>query len=114
MVTLMRPFLIHRPEPPALLAELPDFSLVDHEGQTFGPAEMHGQVWVVGFIFTSCPTSCPTVSRAMLRFQDQIERSGLKDRVRMLSVTVDPETDRPEVLQKYGESLELISSTGDS
>lgn len=107
MITVMRPFLIHRPPAPEVIGELPAFTLVDESGDTFTREELlaEDKTWVVGFVFTSCPSVCPTISRAMLLFQEQIARSKLSDHVELITVTVDPATDTPEVLAAYANEL---------
>jgi protein SCO1/2 len=107
MITAIRPFLVRRPPPPEIVGEVPAFALVDQRGDSFTREDLLAadKTWVVGFVFTSCPTTCPAVSRAMLSFQEQIIRSKLEDRVELLTVTVDPVTDTPEVLALYAESL---------
>lgn len=105
-VTAMHFLLQRRPEPPPVLSELGEFSLVDQEGRSFGPEQMRGKVWVVGFIFTRCPSVCPAVSQAMLHFDESfVSASRISDEVNLLTVTVDPEFDRPEVLKGYAEKL---------
>lgn len=107
MITAIRPFLVRRPPPPEIIGEVPAFALVDQSGESFTRDELLAadKTYVVGFVFTSCPSTCPAVSRAMLMFQEQIERSKLSDRVELLTVTVDPETDTPEVLAAYAGEL---------
>jgi protein SCO1/2 len=107
MLTAMRPLLIRRPPLPEAVGEVPAFSLVDETGQPFTREDMlaEDKTWVVGFVFTSCPSICPAISRAMLSFQEQIERSKLSDHVELVTVTVDPETDTPEVLAAYAEKV---------
>jgi protein SCO1/2 len=107
MLTAMRPFLIKRPPPPEVIGEVPAFSLVDESGQPFTREDMLAadKTYVVGFVFTTCPSICPAISRSMLMFQEQIERSKLSDRVELITVTVDPETDTPEVLAAYAEKI---------
>lgn len=107
MITVMRPLLVRRPPPPEVIGELPAFSLLDQRGDSFTREDLLAadKTWVVGFVFTSCPSTCPAVSRAMLSFQEQITRSRLDDRVELLTVTVDPITDTPEVLAGYADSL---------
>jgi len=107
MITLMRPFLIRRPPAPEVIGEVPAFSLVDQSGESFTREDLLAadKTYVVGFVFTSCPSICPAISRAMLMFQEQIERSKLSDRVELITVTVDPETDTPEVLAAYAEKI---------
>lgn len=107
MITLMRPFLIRRPPPPEVIGEVPAFSLVDQSGQAFTREALLAadKTYVVGFVFTSCPGICPAISHAMLQFQEQIDRSKLGDRVELLTITVDPITDTPEVLLEYADKL---------
>lgn len=105
LITGLRPFLIERPEPPPVYAELPEFSLLDHEGRTFSNEEMRGTVWVVGFVFTRCVTLCPPVSNAMARLQEHLDRSRVLPEVKLLTVTVDPQYDTPEVLTAYAEKI---------
>lgn len=104
-VTLTRPFLIHRPEPLPVLTELPAFALVDHEGQGFENADLADHVTVFGFVFTRCPSSCPTLSAAMVKFQEHIIRSKLDGHVHLASVTVDPEYDTTEIMAAYADKI---------
>ena len=105
-VTSMHFLLQRRPEAPPVLTELPAVQLIDQTGVTFGPEQMRGKVWVVGFVFTRCGSTCPAVSQAMLHFQDSfVKSSRMEEQVHMLTVTVDPEFDRPEVLAAYAEKL---------
>jgi protein SCO1/2 len=103
MITVMRPLMIRRPPPPEITGEVPTFSLVDQTGESFTRESMlaEDKVWVVGFVFTRCQTTCPAVSRAMLSFQSDLENSKLSDHVELIAVSVDPEHDTPEVLADY-------------
>jgi protein SCO1 len=101
-LTVMRPMLRHIPEPPPVLYSLPDdYALVDHLGRPFTPSTLEGEVWVAGFVFTSCPSSCPAVTRAMSDLADRFDRNKVD--VKIVSFTVDPERDTPEVLAAYAE-----------
>jgi len=103
VITATRPFMRHVPEPPPVLFQVPDFALQDQDGQPFTLASMRGKVWVAGFIFTTCPSVCPKISRAMLDLQRRYARNGVE--VELVSFTVDPENDTPAVLQRYAEHL---------
>ena len=103
VITAMRPLTRRIPDAPPVLFTVPDFDLVDHDGRTFDPAVMRGKVWVVGFMFTSCPSICPKISRAMLGLQQKFATFGVD--AHLLSLSVDPETDTPEVLKRYAETL---------
>ena len=89
----------HIPEPPEVMFTLPDYSLVDHRGDEFSPETMQGKVWIAGFVFTSCPSSCPAVTTAMADLREHLDRYSVD--VEMVSFTVDPSHDTPEVLADY-------------
>lgn len=80
---------------------VPAFQLTNQNGEPFGSAQLQGKVWVAGFIFTSCRGPCPVISGRMSEMQKPLSRSD----VHMVSFTVDPETDTPEVLREYAERL---------
>ena len=108
VITASRPFTRNVPEAPPVLLQVPDFALKDQDGQPFALASMRGKVWVAGFIFTTCPSVCPKISRAMLELQQRYARNGVD--VELVSFSVDPENDTPEVLKRYAENLGVDES----
>jgi protein SCO1/2 len=80
-----------------------DFSLTTQVGDTLRLSDLRGKVLLVGFIFTTCSGSCPATTHRMSSVQQALkERGGFKDdRVRLLSVTLDPVRDTPAVLRNY-------------
>lgn len=76
-----------------------EFALTDQAGQPFTYTEkLKGHVWVADFIFTSCTGPCPRMSAQMARVQKTLEPvPGAK----LVSFTVDPANDTPEVLLEY-------------
>jgi len=81
---------------------IPAFQFVDQNGASFSSEELKGKIYVANFFFATCPTVCPKVSTNMLQVQDRF-----KDRIdfRLLSFTVNPEHDTPEVLKEYAEKV---------
>jgi protein SCO1/2 len=78
---------------------VPDFTLTDQTGAPFSSSGgLHGQVWIADFIYTNCPGPCPRMSSQMHQVQTAL--SGA-DGVRLISFTVDPARDTPEVLAAY-------------
>jgi len=78
---------------------LGDFSLTDETGRAVTRADLDGKILVVSFLFTSCSLTCPEVSRRMA----EIQRLTANDTdVRLVSLTVDPRSDTPPVLAKWG------------
>ncbi len=80
--------------------QVPDFSLLERSGRTLDLADLRGKVWIANFIYTHCTDTCPLQSARMAELQEDL--SGEKD-VRLISITVDPERDTPEVLSQYAE-----------
>lgn len=103
-LTLIRPLLRHVPEPPPVLSQLPEYSLVGVDGKPYGSAELRGQVYVANFFFTSCRSICPAIMKGMTRLQDGFAQRNVKG-IRLVSISVDPEHDTPEVLAEYAKGL---------
>jgi protein SCO1/2 len=103
-LTLIRPLLRHVPEPPPVLSQLPEFSLVGADGKPYGSSELRGQVYVANFFFTSCRSICPAIMQGMRRLQDGFAQRNIEG-VRLVSISVDPEHDTPEVLGEYAKGM---------
>ncbi len=82
-------------------AGIEDFSFTDTEGQTVTKADLLGKPFVISFIFTFCRGPCPKVSMEMRELQDRLKDYDFN----LVSLTVDPERDTPEVLKIYGKEL---------
>jgi protein SCO1 len=87
------------PDSPAKFSRVGDFAFSERSGRTVGSAELLGEVWVVGFFFTRCAGPCPKLSANMQGAQEQLAESGVK----LVSISVDPNFDTPEILAEYAE-----------
>jgi len=73
------------------------FALTAQTGQPFdGAKELRGRIWVADFIYTTCPGPCPRMTSQLRRVQQAVDQS-----VKLVSFTVDPSHDTPEVLAAY-------------
>lgn len=90
----------YRPVPPPVMANLPDFSLMERAGRPVSLADLRGTVWIADFIFTHCGGPCPIMTRRMRDLHAVLEAEGIRG-VRTVSISVDPERDTPEVLLEY-------------
>jgi protein SCO1/2 len=88
---------------------VPAFQLVNQNGQPFGSSQLSGKIWIADFIFTSCPGPCPMISSRMSELQKPLAQTD----VRLVSFTVDPEKDTPEVLRRYAEKLDAETGRWD-
>jgi len=91
-------------EPPMILGQAPEFSLVNRDGLTLTNADLLGSPWVADFIFTRCAISCPRMTSRMVQLGKLWPADSTTTRV---SFSVDPEFDTQEVLQTYAESWDI-------
>lgn len=76
---------------------LSEFELTERSGKQVASKDLLGQPYVVSFFFSTCPASCMQQNQTLRGLQDEFEGQG----VRFVAISVDPETDTPEVLQEY-------------
>lgn len=81
-----------------ILKPVRDWTYINQDRDTVTNKDLLGQVYVVDFFFTSCPTICPKVKGNMLRIH---EKFGKRDDFKLLSFTIDPKRDTPEVMKDY-------------
>jgi protein SCO1/2 len=102
-VTAIRPLYRKEPAPPPVIGQLPPFELIDANGRPFGSKQLEGKVWVASFFFTSCPSICPKLNAQVKKLQDRW--AEWKSPIEIVSISVDPDTDRPEVLARYAQGI---------
>lgn len=92
---------MNRELPPELpkLFKVPEFNLTNEFGKPFGSKNLKGRFYVASFMFTSCPTTCPGLVERLKKVQKRVR--GLGQKIAILSISVDPDWDTPEVLYKY-------------
>lgn len=102
LITFSRPLFRSVPDPLPVLKDIPQYSFLNQSGEVFGSEQLTGAPYVASFLFTRCPTVCPLISQKLAELQQQLRDGGLP--VRVVSFTVDPEFDRPEILKAFGET----------
>lgn len=111
LVALAVAFVLHRfgrppAEPLPVLGTIPDFTLTDQTGRTVGREDLLGAPWVADLVFTRCVLACPLMSTKMAALDRDLPPAGGARGgagARLVSISVDPEHDRPEVLADYAE-----------
>ncbi|MCF2443506.1 SCO family protein [Dyadobacter sp. CY345] len=86
---------------------IPDFSFTNQDGQTVTQSDFANQVYVADFFFVTCPTICPIMKKNMLTVYKEFKDNP---DVKILSHTIDPEHDTPDVLKKYATDLGVTGS----
>lgn len=84
--------------------EIRPFELVDQLGRKITNEDLKGNIHLVDFFFTSCPSICPKVTKQMLRLYDHVEEM---DDVLLISHTIDPKRDSVAVLKLYADNLSI-------
>jgi protein SCO1 len=62
-----------------------------------------GRPVVLAFIYTSCTTVCPLTSQTLATLQDKL--GPARDRVHIVSISIDPEQDTPARLREYAQTF---------
>jgi len=86
-----------------VLFSVPEFALTDQRGERFGSAQLAGKVWFANFIFTRCRATCPMQTGKLAQLQGQLATHPRWNDMQLVSFSVDPEFDTPEVLRAYAE-----------
>lgn len=85
--------------------EVPDFSLTNQDGKRISVKDFRGKALAITFIYARCPLPdyCIRMSTVFSDLAHQIAADAeVKDRIRLLSISFDPENDTPEKLRSYG------------
>lgn len=85
--------------------EVPEFTLTNQEGKKFSLKDYRGKALAITFIYSRCPLPdyCIKMSRAFSDLALQLNGDPeFKDKIRLLSISFDPENDSPEKLKSYG------------
>jgi protein SCO1/2 len=86
-------------QPLEVYGAMPPFTLRDQTGAEVTEDVLRGHVVIASFIFTRCPTVCPLITMKMRRVQDRTEYAA--DQIKLVSFSVDPAYDTPEVLAAF-------------
>lgn len=86
--------------------EIENFKFVDQNDKSFSKQDLKGKVWVADFIFTSCENVCLPMTSNMSKLQKMLKDEGIQD-VELVSFSVDPEVDKPDVLKKFGNQFNV-------
>lgn len=84
-----------------------DFSFKNQNNEIITQNHYEDVIYVADFFFTTCPTICPIMTDNMVWLQEQIK--DMPD-VKLLSFSVTPDIDAPEVLRAYADEKGVIDS----
>jgi protein SCO1/2 len=81
---------------------VPDFGLTDQDGRSVRLKDFRGKAVLLTFIYTRCPLPnfCPLMTKKFAELEQRLNKE-FPGKYQLLSITLDPEFDRPEVLKEY-------------
>lgn len=84
--------------------EVPDFTLTNQDGKKILLKDFRGKALAITFIYARCPLAdyCIAMSKNFSDLANFLQDSDLKEKVRLLTISFDPENDTPEKLKQYG------------
>lgn len=82
-----------------------DFSFQNQDNKTITQKDIEGKVFVAEYFFTTCKSICPIMNKQMQRVQQAIKGNS---NVKILSFTVDPETDTVAQVKRYATSHNAV------
>lgn len=86
---------------------LPELSFTDENGKPFRLQDFRGKALAITFIYTRCPLAdfCPLLAEKFRTVQESLlADAGAPKNWQLLSMTIEPERDTPEVLQRYSKA----------
>lgn len=81
--------------------KVPDFELTDQNNKKITNKDMLGKVYLVEFFFSKCPTICPVMNTNMRFIEDEINSPDFG----IISISIDPENDTPELLKQHAKKI---------
>lgn len=81
-----------------------DFDFTTQDKGNLSLDDLEGEWWVADFIFTNCTTVCLPMTSNMSVLQDKMKEEELD--AQLVSFSVDPDYDTPEVLQEYADEYD--------
>ena len=90
-----------------VIGPAPKFELTNQDGKKISNADYLGKVYVLEFFFTTCPSICPKMNENMLELEKKFFGNP---NFGIVSITINPEIDTPEVLKKHAKDLGITSS----
>ena len=86
------------------------FAFTNQHNEEVSLDDLKGEVWLAQFVFSNCTSVCGPMMVNMAELQDELIKEKVED-YKIVSFTVDPAFDSPEVLQKY---LDVFDPTDES
>lgn len=84
--------------------DVQDFEAATQSNEPLSLKDLKGDWWIADFIFTNCTAVCFPMTSNMAKLQEEMKQEDLD--VQIVSFSVDPEYDTPEVLKEFADSYQ--------
>jgi len=81
-----------------------DFSFTNQDEETISRDDLTGEWWIADFVFTNCETVCIPMTSNMVGLQKKLEEEDIP--MQIISFSVDPDYDSPDVLKEYADEYD--------
>lgn len=82
-----------------------DFKATTQDGEPLTSNDLAGEWWIANFMYTNCTMVCPTMTPNLISVQNDLDSSNLDAQI--ISFSIDPEYDSPDVLKDYAEEYQI-------
>src|SRR5699024_72726 len=82
-----------------------NFQATTQDKETMTASDLEGEWWVANCMYTNCTMVCPTMTPNLIRVQTDLEELGLDTQI--ISFSIDPDYDTPQVLKEYAEEYQI-------
>ena len=88
--------------------KVPDFTLINQNGQKTSLSDFRGQGVIISFLYTQCPmpNKCPMIRKKLMNLADLSSKIDGDSKLQVLAITIDPENDTPDVLKAYAQGFD--------
>jgi len=86
--------------------KVPDFQFLNQNGDSISNKDYLGKVYIIEFFFTTCPSICPIMNKNLVGIEKEL---GNNKDFGIVSISIDPMHDTPEVLKKYAANYEITN-----
>jgi len=88
----------------------PAINLIDQDGKRVTNEDLKGKVTLINFIYTRCDESCPVMVHKFMDIAKEM-KDELGKNLQLVSITMDPEHDSPEILKSYAKKIDVDTTS---
>lgn len=81
-----------------------DFEFTTQDNETLSLDDLKGEWWIADFVFTNCTSVCLPMTSNMSTLQNKLKEENID--IQLVSFSVDPDYDQPEVLKEYAKEYD--------